>query len=142
MLFYHIHIVQRVHCYKTFENKRQIRKRSFKLMFPGRYLTILGRYVGFIKPWQYYIRAWSGASKWNISMSLNIMEFCQHLSNQSQFKGIAYYEIVYEARPLWGFSPHMLIFLRKCISNHETKQASKFQSDPSANCFTIDVFEI
>ena len=52
-----------------------------------------------------------------------------------------YYEIVDEARPLSGFfSPHMLILLRKCISNHEpNKQASKFQSDPSSNCFTIDV---
>ena len=40
------------------------------------------------------------------------------------------------------FFPHMLIFLRKCFSNHETKQASKFQSDPSSNCFTIDVWNI
>ena len=50
-----------------------------------------------------------------------------------------YYEIVDEARPLSGFFPtHADFFLRKCISNHETKQASKFQSDPSSNCFTID----
>ena len=40
------------------------------------------------------------------------------------------------------FFPHMLILLHKCISNHETKQASKFQSDPSSNCFTIDVWII
>ena len=40
------------------------------------------------------------------------------------------------------FFPHMLIFLQKCISDHETKQASKFQSDPSSNCFTIDVWKI
>ena len=33
-------------------------------------------------------------------------------------------------------------FLRKCISNHETKQASKYQSDPSSICFTIDVWII
>ena len=26
------------------------------------------------------------------------------------------------------------------ISTQETKQPSKFQSDPSSNCFTIDVF--
>ena len=50
-----------------------------------------------------------------------------------------YYEIVNEARILSGFSPQMLICLQKCISNHETKQSSKFQSDTSSNCFTIDV---
>ena len=43
-----------------------------------------------------------------------------------------YYEIVGESCPLSAF-------LQKCISNHETKQSSKFQSDPSPNCFTIDV---
>ena len=43
-----------------------------------------------------------------------------------------YYEVVDEARPLSGIFPtHADFFLRKCISNHETKQASKFQSDPS-----------
>ena len=50
-----------------------------------------------------------------------------------------YYEIVDEARPLLGFHPTHPDFLQKCISNHETKQAYKFQSDPSSNCFTIDV---
>ena len=39
------------------------------------------------------------------------------------------------------FSHTCWFFLRKCISNHETK-ASKFQSDPSPNCFTIDVWNI
>ena len=40
-----------------------------------------------------------------------------------------YYEIVDEARPLSGFFPQTYwFFLQKCISNHETKQASKFQS--------------
>ena len=39
-------------------------------------------------------------------------------------KGI-YYEIVDEARPLSGFSPTHDDFFRKCISDHETKQASK-----------------
>ena len=29
------------------------------------------------------------------------------------------------------FVRHMLICLQKCISNHEAKQSSKFQSDPS-----------
>ena len=48
-----------------------------------------------------------------------------------------YYEIVGESRPLSGFFPTH--FFQKCISNHETKQSSKFQSDPSPNCFTIDV---
>ena len=38
------------------------------------------------------------------------------------------YEIVDEARPLSGFFPTQADFLQKCISNHETKQASKFQS--------------
>ena len=37
------------------------------------------------------------------------------------------------------FFPAHADFLQKCIYNHETKQASKFQSDPSSNCFTIDV---
>ena len=38
------------------------------------------------------------------------------------------------------FFPQMLIFfLQKCISHHDTKQYSKFQSDPISNCFTIDV---
>ena len=50
-----------------------------------------------------------------------------------------YYEIVEEARPLSGFFPHTCwFFVQKCISNHETKQSFKFQSDPSPNCFTID----
>ena len=40
------------------------------------------------------------------------------------------------------FFPHMLIFLRKCISNHENKQASKFQIDRSPNCFTINIYLI
>ena len=35
-----------------------------------------------------------------------------------------YYKIVGEGRPLSGVFPHMVIFLQKCISNHETKQAS------------------
>ena len=55
-----------------------------------------------------------------------------------------YYEIVDEARPLSGFFlTHADFFtaclIMKCMPNHETKQASKFQSDPSSNCFTIDV---
>ena len=37
------------------------------------------------------------------------------------------------------FPPHMLTFLQQCICYHETKQYSKFQSDPKSNCFTIDV---
>ena len=51
-----------------------------------------------------------------------------------------YYEIVNEARPLSGFFPTDADFLlQKCIFNYETKQSSKFQSDPSSNGFTIDV---
>ena len=50
-----------------------------------------------------------------------------------------YYEIVGESRPLSVFSPTHAFFLQKCISTHETKQSSKFLSDPSPNCFTIDV---
>ena len=54
-----------------------------------------------------------------------------------------YYEIVDEARPQSGFFSHTFwFFLRKFISNHETKQSSKFLSDPSPNCFTIDVWNI
>ena len=34
------------------------------------------------------------------------------------------------------------MFLQKCISYHKTKQSSKFQSDLSSNCFTIDVWKI
>ena len=50
-----------------------------------------------------------------------------------------YYEIVGESRPLSAFFLHMRIFLQKCISTHDTKQSSKFLSDPSPNYFTIDV---
>ena len=50
-----------------------------------------------------------------------------------------YSEIVDEARPLSGFFPTHANFFTEMHSNHETKQASKFQSDPSPNCFTIDV---
>ena len=37
-------------------------------------------------------------------------------------------EIVGESRPLLyrHFSPNMQIFVQKCVSNHETKQSSKF----------------
>ena len=50
-----------------------------------------------------------------------------------------YYEIVGESRPLSGFFPHMLICLQMCISNHETKQSSKFQSDPIASQSTFEI---
>ena len=40
------------------------------------------------------------------------------------------------------FFPPMLICLQKCVSNHDTKQASKFQSDLSTNCFTIIVWKM
>ena len=50
-----------------------------------------------------------------------------------------YYEIVGESRPLSAFFPTHSEFFQKCISTHETKQSSKFLSDPSPNCFTIDV---
>ena len=40
------------------------------------------------------------------------------------------------------FFPTHAFLLRKCTSNHETKQTSQFQSDPSPNCFTIDVWNI
>ena len=44
------------------------------------------------------------------------------------------------------FFPNMLIFLQKYISNHETKQSSKFQSDLSLNEFcsvlTCDILGI
>ena len=49
-----------------------------------------------------------------------------------------YYEIVDEARPLSGFFPTHADF----FTDHETKQSSKFLSDPSPNCFTIDVCNI
>ena len=49
-----------------------------------------------------------------------------------------YYEIVDEARPLSRFFPTHADFFTECIFNHETKQASMFQSDPSSNSFTID----
>ena len=78
---------------------------------------------------------WKNITEWNNKFKMWWME---------QIGLKEYYEIVDEARPLSGFvSPHMLIFLQKCISNHETnKQASKFQNDPSSNCFTIDVWNI
>ena len=46
--------------------------------------------------------------------------------------------------PLSAFFPKHADFFTECISNHETTQSSKFQSDPSptCNCFTIDVWNI
>ena len=38
-----------------------------------------------------------------------------------------------------GFPTHADFFTEMHETNHETKQASKFQSDPSSNCFTIEV---
>ena len=57
-----------------------------------------------------------------------------------------YYEIVDEPA-LYLYQDFFLThpdFLQKCISNHETKQASKFPSypTPSSNCVTNDVWKI
>ena len=49
-----------------------------------------------------------------------------------------YYEIVGESRPLSAFFPKHADFVTE-MHNHETKQSSKFQSDPSPYSFTIDV---
>ena len=71
-----------------------------------------------------------------------ITHFCWQTSNHLLKKSLKeYYEIVGESRPLSAFVP-MRIFWQKCISTHETKQYSKFLSDPSPNCFTIDVWNI
>ena len=48
-----------------------------------------------------------------------------------------YYEIVNGTPPSIKILPYMQIVLQKCIYAQETKQSSKFQSDPSSNCFTI-----
>ena len=47
---------------------------------------------------------------------------------------------------MW-IAPSIGIFSHTCWffyrnANHETKQTSKFQSDPNYNCFTIDVWNI
>ena len=64
-----------------------------------------------------------------------LREWAQQWYQQSPAKEVhklkEYYEIVDEAHPLSGFVP----------THHETKQASKFHSDPSSNCFTIDVWK-
>ena len=53
-----------------------------------------------------------------------------------------YYEIVDEAYPLSGlFLTHADFFTQKYIYNQETKQASKFQSDPSSKFASQSTFE-
>ena len=42
----------------------------------------------------------------------------------------------------WRNKASCWFFLQKCIYNHETKQASKFQSAPISNCFTMYVCKI
>ena len=102
------------------------------------------------------MKHWAKSSRKQIVLTSNIVMSSNHygnhcvvmwcmlymLSTKVNVKVIIY-EIVDEAHPQSGFFfPHMLILLRKCISNHETKQASKFQRDPSPNCFTIDAWNI
>ena len=74
-------------------------------------------------------------SKWPFSVS-QCSRFCKSITlysviyNHYQLK--EYYVIVGESRPLSAFFPQTCwFFSQKCISNHETKQSSKFQSDPS-----------
>ena len=39
---------------------------------------------------------------------------------------------------LYRLYPTNADLFTECIPNHETKQTSKFKSDPSSNCFTIE----
>ena len=74
---------------------------------------------------------------------LKVSITCNGITNRSNLWLKEYYVIIGESHPLSGFFSHTCwLFLQKCIANHETKQASKFQSDPSSNCFTIDVWTI
>ena len=52
-----------------------------------------------------------------------------------------YYEIVDEARPLSGFFPTHAEFFTE-MHTMKLSKPPKFQSDPSSNCFTIDVWNI
>ena len=66
---------------------------------------------------------------------ISLFIFCTKMTQLKE-----YYDIVDEAHPQSGLFPtHADLLIQKCISTHETKHASKFQSDPSSNCFTIDV---
>ena len=58
---------------------------------------------------------WGGV---RVNFADNLSEYANKLKE--------YYEIVDEARPLSGFFPTHANFFTECISNHETKQASKF----------------
>ena len=50
------------------------------------------------------------------------------------------YEIVGESSNPSGYFPtHSDFFLQKCISNHQTKQSSKFQSDLSDSQSTFEI---
>ena len=61
----------------------------------------------------------------------------QRCTNDKCFTLKQYYEIVNEARPLSEFFPTDADFVYRNASNHETKEDSKFQIDPTSNCFTI-----
>ena len=82
-----------------------------------------------------------------VKMDLN-MRFTRMHTNIELYTNIYLKGILWDRR--WSacalcrdfFPTHADLFLQKCISNHETKQASKFQNDPSSNCFTIDVWNI
>ena len=50
-----------------------------------------------------------------------------------------YYEIVDEARPQSGFFPTHADFFYGNAYIMKLSNPPKFQSDPSPNCFTIDV---
>ena len=83
---------------------------------------------------------------WNPFLSNWKLEFKQSVNTHPDYSGQfplpdtiiylkEYYEIVNEARPLSGFFP-------TDTDTDETKQASKFQNDPSSKCFTIDFWKI
>ena len=78
-----------------------------------------------------------------ISIQINVWGYMtnrQYLHNLTIYAFTLHFKgILWDRR--WS-TPSIRIFLRKCIFNHETKQASKSQSDPSTNCFKIDIWNI
>ena len=88
----------------------------------------------------------SYASHWKFTIPKNVGGISSEwivalLSTNVIFKGILW-DRRWSTPSIRIFSHTCWFFLRQGISNHKTKQASKFQSDPSTNCFTIDVWNI
>ena len=123
LLFWQCHVSRPVSCCASRMHTRRLLKVAYNIL------------VGIDQ------RAWQNGPRNMIQL---LFVYC-HLDIQRWMQNVdlavnkEYYEIVDESRPLSLFFPHMLLILQKYISNHENEQASKYQSDPSRNCFTIIV---